>query len=96
MKLLEITKSDNPSKKLKAVFETDSKRTKTLHFGQKGADDFTLTGNLEQRARYLDRHRDKEDWSVPDTKGSLSARILWGKYTSREKNIAAFKKHFNL
>ena len=49
-----------------------------------------------QRKRYLDRHRDRENWNVPDTAGSLSARILWGPSTSKRENIRLFKNKFNL
>ena len=96
MKLLSITPSEKPEKKLKAVFETETGRTKTIHFGAKGMDDYTITKNKEQRARYLQRHRANEQWSKPDTAGSLSKHILWGETTSRQQNISSFKKKFNL
>jgi len=96
MKLLQITNSEKPDKKMKAVFETDTGRTKTIHFGQASADDFTLTHDKAQRARYLQRHKDKENWNRPDTAGSLSARILWGTYTSKAQNIQAYKRRFSL
>jgi len=96
MKLLQITTSEKPEKKMKAVFETDTGRTKTIHFGAKGMDDYTLTHSKEQRARYLQRHSRNEDHNRPDTAGSLSARILWGAYTSKAQNIQAFKNRFNL
>jgi hypothetical protein len=96
MKLLSITASEKPEKKLKAVFESDSGRTKTIHFGAKGMDDYTITKNKEQRERYLARHRANEQWSKPDTAGSLSRYVLWGDSTSRATNIASFKRRFNV
>ena len=96
MKLLSITASEKPEKKLKAVFESDSGRTKTIHFGAKNMDDYTITKDKEQRARYLARHKANEQWSKPDTAGSLSKHILWGETTSRQQNISSFKKKFNL
>ena len=96
MKLLSITASEKPEKKLKAVFETESGRTKTIHFGAKGMDDYTITKDKEQRDRYLQRHRANEQWSKPDSAGALSRWVLWGDSTSRATNIASFKRRFNV
>ena len=96
MKLLQITTSEKPEKKMKAVFENDNGRTKTIHFGQAGADDYTLTHDKAQRARYLFRHSRNEDHNRPDTAGSLSARVLWGAYTNKAQNIQAYKRRFGL
>ena len=96
MRLLKIVESSKPEKKMMAVFETDSGRTKTVHFGQRGADDYTISKSKEQRDRYLNRHRSSENWDKYDTSGSLSRWILWGDSVSRQKNIASFKQRFNL
>lgn len=95
MKLLTIQPSTKPEKKMMAMFENMG-RTKTIHFGQKNADDYTISKNKEQRERYLTRHRANEDWNKPDSAGALSRYILWGDSTSIHKNIADFKKRFNL
>jgi hypothetical protein len=94
-KLQSITKSTNPNKKLMAIFLQGSGRKKTIHFGAAGYSDFTLSGNESQRAKYIARHN-KEDWNDPMTAGALSRFILWGNSTNREKNIADFKKRFNV
>lgn len=97
-----IKKSTKGDKKLMAIFSSPSQtkgtsaRTKTIHFGSRGMDDYTKTKNKEQRARYLTRHRRRENWKVPDTAGSLSRWILWGESTSRKQNITSFKRRFNL
>ena len=96
MKLKSITTSSKPEKKLMAVFETDSGRTKTIHFGARGMDDYTITKDKEQRARYIKRHSANENFNKPDTAGALSKHILWGESTSRQENIASFKRKFNL
>ena len=93
MKLLKIEPS--PTKKLMAVFLMDTGRTKTIHFGQKGADDYTITRDKAQRERYLNRHKAREDWDKPDSAGALSRWILWNG-SSLTKNISDFKKKFNL
>ncbi len=85
------TKSD---KKLMAIFTRENGRTKTIHFGSKNMDDYTLTKDKAQRKRYLDRHRKNENWNNPESAGALSRWILWGDTTSRGKNVSAFKKRF--
>jgi len=96
MKSVSITSSSKSGKKLQAVFTRDNGRTKTIHFGQAGAPDFTITKDKAQRKRYLDRHRKNENWSNPESAGALSRWILWGPSTSRQENIRSFKKRFNL
>jgi len=92
-----IKKSSKPEKKLMAIFSTDGvNRTKTIHFGQAGAPDYTKTQDKEQRSRYISRHRLKENWNNPTSAGALSRWILWGNSTSRKVNINNFKKKFKL
>lgn len=91
-----IKKSTKPEKKLMAVFTMPNGRTRTTHFGQAGAPDYTITKNKEQRARYIKRHRKNENWESPMTAGALSRWILWGAYTSKSKNISAYKRKFDL
>lgn len=95
MKLLKIGKSTKPDKKLMAVFETDDGGKKTTHFGQAGADDYTITKDKEQRDRYRDRHRKDLDTKDPTRAGFLSWFILWNKPTIKE-SIKDYKKRFNL
>ena len=95
MKLLSITESTKPDKKLTAVFDNDG-RKKTTHFGAKGMDDYTLTKDKEQRDRYRTRHAKDLKTNDPTKAGYLSYYILWGDSTSRAKNISEYKKRFNL
>jgi len=92
-----ITDSTNPKKKLMAIFtDDDGKKIKTTHFGQAGADDYTITNDKEQRTRYRIRH--KKDLDTKDFKraGFLSMGLLWGENTSLKKNIEDYKQKFNL
>jgi hypothetical protein len=93
---VKISKSDKKDKKLKAVFTRDNNRTKTVHFGQAGADDYTITKDKEQRKRYRARH--KKDLKTGDymRPGYLSYYILWGDSTSLASNIKAYKNKFKL
>jgi len=95
MKLLSITKSSKPEKKLDATFENNG-RTKTTSFGAAGMDDYTKTHDTEQRERYRSRHAKDLSTNDPTRAGLLSWHILWGPSTSLKSNIASYKRKFNL
>ena len=90
-----IKKSTDPKKKLEAKFSLENGRTKVVRFGQAGAPDYTKTKDDKQKARYLSRHRRRENWNDPVSAGALSRWILWEKPT-RQEAIRAYKKRFNL
>jgi len=96
MKLLDIKPSTKAEKKFMATFQSDSGRKKETHFGAKGADDYTLTHNKEQRDRYRTRHAKDLTTNDPSKAGYLSYHILWGDSVSMKTNIASYKKKFNL
>ena len=96
MKLIDIKKSDREKKKYMAIFEDNKGKRKTTHFGLKGANDFLLTGDKEARERYRERHKKDLDTKDPTRAGYLARFILWGDSTSLTKNIADYKKRFNL
>jgi len=95
MKLLSIKPSTNPKKKYMAVFEQDSGRSKTVHFGAAGMSDFTINRDEDRKERYLSRHRSRESWNKPDTAGALSRWILWNKPTL-SASIADYRHRFSL
>jgi len=97
-----ISRSSNSEKKLMAVFEdSEGKKIKTTHFGQRGASDYTKHGDKERMQRYLERHgggtitSTKEDWKDPTTAGSLSRWILWNK-PSLSASFNDYKSRFGL
>lgn len=96
VKLISITPSTKADKKLAAKFQTDAGRTKHVHFGARGMDDYTKTHDTEQRARYRSRHAKDLKTGDPTKAGFLSYYILWGDSTSLQQNISAYKKRFNL
>jgi hypothetical protein len=96
MKLISVTKSDRPGKKLMAKFETDSGRSRTTHFGASGMDDYTKTHDKAQRERYRTRHKKDLETGDPTRAGFLSYYILWGASTTLSENIASFKRKFKL
>jgi len=83
------------TKKWRAVF-SDGKHT---DFGAKQKngvpmDDYTITKDPEQRARYLKRHKAHESWNDPRSAGALSRWILWGDHTGIQANIRDYKVRF--
>lgn len=94
MKLIHIKPSTLAKKKYMALFEMDNGRPKTVHFGQAGAPDYTLTGDEDKKKLYLLRHRARENWDKPDTAGALSRWILWNKPTI-SASVADYKRRFN-
>ncbi len=95
-KLIKVLKADNNKNKYTAVFELDNGREKKVSFGQKGADDYTITKDKEQRKRYRTRHKKDLETKSPLRKGYLSYFLLWGDSVSITKNIQNYKKRFNL
>jgi len=78
-----------------AVFRLDTGRTKTIHFGAKGYDDFTTTGDEARKALYIKRHEAREDHTNPLTAGALARWVLWNKPTIKA-SIQDFCRRFRL
>lgn len=91
-----VKRSDKPNKKYMAVFTKDNGRTKTTHFGQRGATDYLLSKDKERRARYRQRHKKDLKTNDPTRAGFLSYYLLWGDSTSLRTNIQSYKRRFNL
>jgi hypothetical protein len=77
---IEISPSQRKNKKFKAVIDNQ----RTIHFGSKGASDFTLHKNEERKQRYIDRHQKHENWTDPETAGFYAKNILWNKATIKD------------
>lgn len=96
-KLISVTPSSDPDKKLDVKLETESGREKTIRIGAKGMDDFTKTKSEEQKERYLQRHRANEDWTQSGilSSGFWARYLLWNKPTLAA-SIADVKKRFDI
>jgi hypothetical protein len=98
---VEIKKSNQPKKKLMAIFYDNDKKVKTTHFGSASNKDFTIYSKEnkkladDRKKLYLDRHRPTEDWNDYKSAGSLSRYILWNKSTI-EASKKDYAKRFNL
>ena len=91
LKLISVKRSPKKDKKLVATF-SDGKQ---VHFGFKKMSDFTKHKDEERKNRYILRHRSRENWDDPQTRGSLSRYILWNKKTLNA-SIQDYKKRFKL
>jgi len=97
-----FSQAKQKGKKMQAVFfekgkDGKMKKKKTVAFGAKNYLDFTSGATKEQRDRYRKRHTNsRENHNNPMTAGSLSFFVLWGSSKSKQANIRAFKKRFNL
>lgn len=91
VKLISIKPSTRADKKLMATFDDGT----TTHFGQRGAGDFTKTGDEEKKAAYIARHKVNENWNDPKSAGALSRFVLWNKPTIAA-SVRDFKERFNL
>jgi len=92
VKLLRVIHARNPLKKWRAEFSDNT----GVEFGQAGADDYTITKNMGQRERYRARHKIDLMVDDPKTPAYLSWYLLWGESTSLAKNIATYKRMFDL
>ena len=80
MVFVQLLKSVKDGKKYTAIFYDDDRlKIKTVHFGAKGYEDFTIHGDEERKQRYIQRHKTRENFADYKTAGSLSYHILWNK-----------------
>jgi hypothetical protein len=68
-----------------------------VHFGAAGYSDFTKHKDVDRKARYIERHRAKENWgkSGIHTPGFWSRWLLWNKPTLAA-SIQDVQNRFNI
>lgn len=86
-----IYPSEKKSKKYKALFNDGT----VTHFGAKGYGDYTLHKDDNRKVRYINRHKNNENWYDPKSAGALSRWILWNKKTLNA-SINDYKRMFAL
>ena len=80
MVFVQLKKATTQGKKYTAVFYDESrKKIKTTSFGAAGYEDYTTHGDEERKKRYIERHRNNENWADYKSGGSLAKHILWNK-----------------
>jgi hypothetical protein len=91
-----LEKSSRKDKKYMVSFiNKKTKKVNSIHFGQAGANDYTITGDEEAKKRYINRHKKNEDWSDLSKAGTWSRYILWGEKTLRD-SIQKMEDKFNV
>ena len=70
-----------PSKNKLIKFDAIINGERTVSFGARGFEDYTIHGDDIRKARYISRHQTREDWGDPTTAGALSRWLLWNKKT---------------
>jgi hypothetical protein len=91
VKLVSIKPSTREGKKLMATFDDGTK----THFGAVGYQDFTKTGDEDQKRRYIARHSAQESFTNPKSASTLARYILWNKPTLTS-SISDYKKRFGV
>ena len=86
-------KSDKPNKKY-YIITNDNKK---VYFGASGYSDFTIHKDEARKQRYLNRHRNNENWTKSgiNTAGWWSRWILWHLPTITA-SYQDIKKRFNI
>ena len=76
---VKLQRSSKPGKKYMVTFVKESGRDKTIHFGAAGMSDYTKHKDAARKQRYIDRHKDNEDWSASgvESAGWWSRWLLW-------------------
>jgi hypothetical protein len=87
-----IEKSSKANKRFMATFANGKK----VHFGQKGGSTYIDHKDKTKRDAYIARHKVREDFNDPYSAGALSRWLLWGDFTTLEKNHQAFMKKFKV
>ena len=92
---IEIKRSTRKDKKFMAIIPTTDGKKKTIHFGQKGASDYTtIHKDPERKARYIKRHRKRETKFWSHTKKNLFTPSYWARYFLWEKPTLKEAKKF--
>ena len=75
-------KSDKSNKKYFII----TKDNKKIYFGASGYSDFTIHKEEARKQRYINRHKNNEDWTKSgiDTAGFWSRWLLWNKKTIQD------------
>ena len=91
---VQIKPSHTANKKLTAIFFKDGKQFKAVHFGDKRGSQYPTHRDEIKKQNYIKRHKVREDWEDPYSRGALSRWILWNKPTLKA-SILDYKKRFN-
>lgn len=80
--VVKLTKLKSGEKKFQAVFfDKTGKKLKTVKFGSRPYENYTIHKDKERMQRYVDRHKKREDWTHTGkySAGWWSRWLLWSK-----------------
>ena len=86
-------KSDKANKKYFIITKDNNK----VYSGASGYSDFTIHKDEARKQRYINRHKNNEDWTKSgiDTAGFWSRWLLWNKPTIKNSYLD-IKEKFNI
>ena len=96
MKLLVAKRDPKGDSEFVAVFQRSDGKKNTIRFGTASYYVSNPDKTKQDRSAYIARHKVNEDFNDPMSRGALSRWLLWGESRSFAKNLAAFKKRFNV
>lgn len=87
---LQVSKKDKK-------YAVDLPMGKTIYFGHRDYDDYTLHRDPERLKKYLSRHTKRENWKLSgiDTPGFWSRWLLWNK-PSFNKSLQDIEDRFSI
>lgn len=94
MILAKIRRSNRNYKKYEVIV-TNGKKTKTIRFGDRRYQDYTIHKNPIRKLAYETRHSKRENWGDPFTAGFWSKWLLWNKPTI-DQSLKDIKKRFGI
>jgi hypothetical protein len=88
--------SDRKGKKWMVNLTVDGKH-RVVHFGAAKMSDYTIHKDEKRKERYIDRHREREDWTKSGilTPGFWAKHLLWAK-PSLNASLADIRKRFKI
>lgn len=96
MQTFHLYESDKPAKKFYVEFiNPDTGRQKKIYFGSSGFQDMRQHKDEERKKRYINRHKNREDWDDLTKAGTWSRFLLWAEPTLRD-SIKEMNKMFNI
>jgi hypothetical protein len=95
--IIQLDKSDRKDKKWRVIIDGKTKNKKTIHFGSKGMEDYTIHNDDLRKLRYTNRHKKRENWNKSGIKtaGFWSKHLLWNKKTIRD-SIKDIENKYNV
>lgn len=89
--MYKIFRADNTKHKYGVVIPDG----RTIYFGAKGYEDYTMHKDKQRKLKYLARHSKNENWHNPSTSGYWSRWLLWNK-KSLVASAVDIRKKFGL